>query len=440
MSKQQEDILKDAIADAKAVRDTALANAKLALTEVFTPRLQSMLTTKLRNEMEGDFAEGDLNTPGLDAQSKTIDPTVHEAKDVTAIAGNDPEAGKAGAVNGGGGQGLEKQGQQALKLTEVEGEEEDDEEEKGAEVPAEDGEIAPEIGAEVPPVGGEEIPPVDGAEIPPAAGDEIPPVEGGEIPPTDDEDDDELEEIIKELESEDEPVVDVAVDAEVPPEAAAPVAPEAEVKTVTADAGVDPEKGLASDVGPESGSETALDSTPTSGVDTVGKPEDESELEYENLVKEIEEEITAEDKANVAETTIQSLRKENVQLKKTLAEYRDGVQLLRGRLNEINLLNAKLLYSNKLFRAHQLNESQRLRVIEAIDRANTIREVKLVYATLAESFKSKTAKPLTEAKKLAPTASKVVRSTKPKEIITEGSELKARWQQLAGVNKVSRIL
>ena len=46
------DILKEAIADAKAVRETALENAKIALEEAFTPRLQSMLSKKIQSEME----------------------------------------------------------------------------------------------------------------------------------------------------------------------------------------------------------------------------------------------------------------------------------------------------------------------------------------------------------------------------------------------------
>ena len=49
-----DDLLKDAIADAKAVRETALANAKIALEEAFTPRIQSMLSDKIQNELEGD--------------------------------------------------------------------------------------------------------------------------------------------------------------------------------------------------------------------------------------------------------------------------------------------------------------------------------------------------------------------------------------------------
>jgi len=51
------DLLKEAIADAKAVRETALANAKIALEEAFTPRLQSMISARLREEEEMDMEE-----------------------------------------------------------------------------------------------------------------------------------------------------------------------------------------------------------------------------------------------------------------------------------------------------------------------------------------------------------------------------------------------
>tara|TARA_A100000164_G_C21430017_1_gene550608 strand:+ start:243 stop:545 length:303 start_codon:yes stop_codon:yes gene_type:complete len=52
-----DDLLKDAIADAKAVRETALENAKIALEEAFTPRLQSMLSKKIQSEIEVDEGE-----------------------------------------------------------------------------------------------------------------------------------------------------------------------------------------------------------------------------------------------------------------------------------------------------------------------------------------------------------------------------------------------
>ncbi len=104
---------------------------------------------------------------------------------------------------------------------------------------------------------------------------------------------------------------------------------------------------------------------------------------------------------------------------------------MRQNLNEVNLLNAKLLFSNKLFRAFGLNNNQKLKVVETFDRTKNLREVKLVYATLAESFKRPGK--LSESVKKG-SSSKPVRSTKPvKEVLSEGQELKARFKKLANI-------
>ena len=48
------ELLKSAIADAKAVRATALANAKASLEEAFAPRFEAMFAEKLKGESEED--------------------------------------------------------------------------------------------------------------------------------------------------------------------------------------------------------------------------------------------------------------------------------------------------------------------------------------------------------------------------------------------------
>ena len=63
------DLLKEAIADAKAVKETALANAKIALEEAFAPRIQSMLSTKLSEEM---YEEEELTAP-VDEEMEDMD-------------------------------------------------------------------------------------------------------------------------------------------------------------------------------------------------------------------------------------------------------------------------------------------------------------------------------------------------------------------------------
>jgi hypothetical protein len=110
------------------------------------------------------------------------------------------------------------------------------------------------------------------------------------------------------------------------------------------------------------------------------------------------------------------------------------IEELRSVINEVNLLNAKLLYTNKLFRNFELNDSQKMKVIENFDRAANTREVKLVFSTLAESFNRPTAK-----KRLVKEsyASKPTQTTAPskatKQVLSEGNELANRWKKLAGL-------
>ena len=121
-------------------------------------------------------------------------------------------------------------------------------------------------------------------------------------------------------------------------------------------------------------------------------------------------------------------------LTEKLQESYKVVKFLRSKINEVNLLNAKLLFTNKLFRNGNLNESQKLKVIETFDRAKSTREVKLVYTTLAESTlaaRSPRRKSIKEG-----FASKAVASTKPsKAIISEGADMASRFKKLAGLTK-----
>ena len=69
-----DDLLKEAIADAKAVRETALANAKMALEEAFTPRLKSMLAQKIQHEVEDEKdAEEVYDEEGCNSKSNDDD-------------------------------------------------------------------------------------------------------------------------------------------------------------------------------------------------------------------------------------------------------------------------------------------------------------------------------------------------------------------------------
>ena len=84
-----------------------------------------------------------------------------------------------------------------------------------------------------------------------------------------------------------------------------------------------------------------------------------------------------------------------------------------------NILNAKLLFSNKLFRSHNLTEGQKMRVIETFDRAANVREVKLVFSTLAESLSAGATRKTSITESIA---SKATKSTKPaKAVIVEAN-------------------
>ena len=108
----------------------------------------------------------------------------------------------------------------------------------------------------------------------------------------------------------------------------------------------------------------------------------------------------------------------------------EAVETLRSELNEVNLLNAKLLYVNKIFKAKNLNESQKLTVIKAFDRAESAKEAKLVYESLSTTFNAKVEKrPIKESLGFASKAAGV--AAKP--LIVESNEFVTRMQKLANI-------
>ena len=119
---------------------------------------------------------------------------------------------------------------------------------------------------------------------------------------------------------------------------------------------------------------------------------------------------------------------------KDLEEALATVSTLQETISEMNLLNSKLLYCNKLFRANALTEAQKVKVVDALDKANTTGEAKLVFETLQESFnftgveKRAIKEGLARASKPAGTA--------PKKVITESvNDTVSRFQKLANINK-----
>ena len=117
-----------------------------------------------------------------------------------------------------------------------------------------------------------------------------------------------------------------------------------------------------------------------------------------------------------------------------LEEALETVAELRTQLQEVNLLNAKLLYVNKVFKANNLTESQKVNVVAAFDKAETVKEVKLVFETVSKNVVAKPAT-IKEHKSFASSAAGTAATAGKKEIISEVSEQVARWQKLAGIIK-----
>jgi hypothetical protein len=105
-------------------------------------------------------------------------------------------------------------------------------------------------------------------------------------------------------------------------------------------------------------------------------------------------------------------------------------------MNEVNLLNSKLMYSSKILRAFDLSESQQVKVLETLDRAQSIREAKLIYTTIHEHYQGKIAKPVNKrvVRPVNESASRTIKTVKgnaaTKNTLMEGA---SRWQQIAGI-------
>lgn len=287
-------LLKDAIADAKAVRETALANAKFALEEAFAPKIQSMLSYKIKEEMEEEEVPAEDSAEEKMESRMRSNAGIYEEDDIygdesgegsTEVAGEDPEA-----------------------LAE-EGDEE--------EMPAEE--------------------------------------EEGDISDAD------LEELIRELEGEGEE---------------APAEDEEEMME-----GEDEEYEEAPKTEARR-KKNKMKMMEEEGDEEASDEGDDEEVDLEEIIRALRE----EDEEGEGEDTERAEKAEE-----ELEEAYKVIRFLRGKLNEINLLNAKLLYVNKLIKKEGLTESQKVKIIETFDRAKNVREAKLIYTTLAESVNKKSA-------------------------------------------------
>ena len=364
------DLFKQAIAEAKSVREAAIANAKEALEETLTPHLKDMLAAKLQEMEDSSVEEGVVNE---------VEEDVDESVETT-------EEGK--------------KSKEEDAMEEGQGNIDADEENPHDQLEEGDGLEAVQAVAEND----------DEAEV------------------DSEEAEDEAEEGEGEEEAEEEDLTDLSVE---------------DFKDLIRDI-------ISQEMG--GGEEHAdMDAGDLEGGDDLPAEipgEEEEEINLEELLKELETE-TIEEEEEVTEDTrnemeaqsdtpehnvnnIQSgtLKEESTDLDEAL----ETIETLQKELNEVNILNAKLLFVNKIFKSNNLSESQKVNVIAAFDKAETVKEVKLVYETVADNFTNPKPAKKQAIKETKGMASKATGTTASKpEVISEVSDAVRRMQELAGI-------
>lgn len=324
--KNDSNLFKEAIAEAKAVREAAIANAKAALEETITPRLKELLVTKL-NEMELE-------------EEEFVD--LEEAKEMPEEKENEEK----------------NEGKKSEKGEEPEKEEKESEEEKPEDAPEDEKEV--------------------------------------DLP--EDLTMDKLEQIITNI-----------------------------VQKELAGGQADLESGMGdmNDMG-----------------NTMDAEASSEEISLEELLAELEqEELNEEDEPNIDEllSELTQFRKETEKTSnrdRQLTEALNTIKSLKQDLTEINLLNAKLLYVNKLMKEFSLSESQVVNIMTAFDKAETVSQAKLVYETVLPNLSKKVKTTVNENRGFASRPAGIA----PKKVITENtdvisSEVVNRLQILAGIKK-----
>jgi hypothetical protein len=128
---------------------------------------------------------------------------------------------------------------------------------------------------------------------------------------------------------------------------------------------------------------------------------------------------------------IRKKKKEMEESKKDLEEAIKTIKTLQFELNEVNLLNAKLLYTNKIFKSKSLNEAQKVKVLKSLDKAVNVKEAKAIFETLSETLNVRTKSSIKESVGFASKAMGVA----PSQPIVESDAAIRRMQQLAGIIK-----
>jgi len=362
------DLLKEAIADAKAVKETAIANAKLALEEAFTPHLKSMLSAKLEEMDKDDVDEG----YGKKYEEDDVKAEMYSKDDMKEEYDDMYEA---------------KEELDEINLDELLAELELDEDKR---------------------TDAEEEGYLDGMR------DEKEDLKEDER--TDAEEEGYKDGMKDEKEDMEDDMDDEEIDLEDMSEDDLKGFIEDVIKDLVADGTI------------EAGEEAMEDEEEVMDMDDMDDMEDvdiDVEIDEAKHMDKGETGVGNED----GDRDDSRIEKETEKMR--FKEAIDEIHELKKELNEVNLLNAKLLYTNKVFKSKNLTEDKKVRVLKAFDKASTVKEAKVIFETLNEGLVSKTEANV-RPKGIASKATGTITEAKKQPII-ESNDVYNRMRKLAGL-------
>ena len=379
------DLFKQAIAEAKSVREAAIANAKEALEETLTPHLKDMLAAKLQE---------------MDVKSEEVEEVVNESEEEVneAPAKEDSKDEAIDEAPVKEEESVEEAKEEAIEedLTEVEPVEDADDTE--AEDDSEESEDEAEHDVE-PVDGDEDISNLSVDQFKDMIRDIIAQEVGGDAA-ADDMDAGDIEGMGDEMDAElEEPAID---------------APEGDEEEIDLD-------------------ELLAELEATEEISEAPKDDKDETVEEDVTAKSTTNQESADHSAEGTNIN-KAVNEESTDDKSDLEQALETIETLKSELNEVNILNSKLLYVNKIFKSNNLSESQKVNIIAAFDKAETVKEVKLVFETVSDNIIDVKKGNVSEAK-IKGMASKATGTTAsiPEEIVL--SEAAQRMQKLAGIIK-----
>jgi len=374
MSKNR-DLLKEAIEDAKVVKETAIASAKAALEEHFTPQLKSMLSAKLAEMEEMDVEEAEMD-----------DMEEMYSKEQENLMGYKEVKEEEDLINNPGGAG------NLPKYQDMVAEEELDElnlDELLAELEADMKEE--NMNAE----------------------------------------DEKMKEELNEAEGEEEVETEEEINIEDMTEEELKSFIEDVIKDMVEAGELEAGEGMEGKEGEEMESEEEE----VSIDEILAEIELDERKKYGGNKGDVPAAKRGDKKDTAEEEGVEDYKKKLKETEDKLEEAYAALSTVKSDLNEVNLLNAKLLYTNKIFKAKNLTESQKVKVLNAFDKASTVKETKLVFETLSEGLKETSKSHVNESLKTSLASKTTGIMPSARKPIVEVNDTFRRMQKIAGIIK-----